>query len=560
MEKKEVAMTNQEELQYLLNQLGDFGKYQIFQHFLHCLIWLVSAVHMMGFVFVFPAMEHRCYLEGVDGNWSAISEIGNRIPITEEGKPISCEKFQQLPNESNVTRSCGEDGFVYNSSYYEASRVIEWDMVCENEWMRAMLHSIFIFGSLLGSFAGGALADKIGRKPVICFSGIVQFFWGIGVVFLDNFYVVAVSMLMYGLFGSGTANGPAVALTMEIVGSSKRTLCGTMISFSFGLGAVLVPIWAYYFSGDARILQLIYVSHSLLLFANWWLVDESICWLWSQGKKDEAMVLLGKAAKMNGVDLSYPEGLRRPSTLSKRRSTLAEVLLKRRNRPDAVSFLDLFRTPEIRKRLLVSLYLWLAGGMIYYGLSFNSVSLFGNPYLIFILVCVAEFPSHPITIWLSPRIGYKPMVLVNLLIPSVASVVLAFLPKNAITTGAAMLAKICSTIVMNVINAYSSELFPTVLRNTALGICLVGSRFGATVIPAINLLSSYAESLPGLVHGMSGIIGCVLVFLFLPETMNTQIPQTVKDVEEAAAKKKKEKEKEKDGNNYHNNPAFELCE
>jgi len=37
----------------------------------------------------------------------------------------------------------------------------------------------------------------------------------------------------------------------------------------------------------------------------------------------------------------------------------------------------------------------------------------------------------------------------------------------------------------NIINSYTAELFPTTLRNSALGVCLMGSRLGAVVAPYI---------------------------------------------------------------------------
>ncbi|CAL8084066.1 unnamed protein product [Orchesella dallaii] len=541
-------MNSQEEFQFMVSQLGDFGKYQFRQHVLHCLMWLLSAIHMMGFVFVFPIMNHRCFIEGIDEkchvtNTTTLEVLENYIPKTEDGSLQSCFKFQTSDEGDNSSIiSCGPEGYVYTPGYFQSSRVTEWDMICDRDWMRALLQATFLFGSLIGALSGGILADRFGRKPIICFSGILQFFWGFGVVFSDNYYACAFCIFMYGFFGSGTGSCPAVTLTMELVGPSKRTMCGILISCCFGLGGVIVAAWAYFLPGNARMLQLIYVSHSLILFGNWWLVDESFNWLWTQGKKEDAILLLQKAAKTNGFELICPPGV----TTVKRRMTLADAIAKRQGNnkgfccsPKRSGLFALFRTGEMRKRILVSMFTFFAAGALYYGLSFNSINLFGNPYLIFIMTCVADFPAIPIVILLTPKTGYKPMLCLFLMLPGVTCIVLAFINKNIWSTVIATLAKVSATLIFKITNAYTAELFPTVVRNTALGLCVMSTRLGGTAIPEINLLERFSGKLPNLVFGVIGLVAAGLVLVCLPETMNRPIPQTIEDVEGEKKKKKK---------------------
>lgn len=54
-----------------------------------------------------------------------------------------------------------------------------------------------------------------------------------------------------------------------------------------------------------------------------------------------------------------------------------------------------------------------------------------------------------------------------------------------------MLSKVTATVCFNVINGYTAELFPTSLRNTAIGLCVMAARSGASIIPEINLLVEY---------------------------------------------------------------------
>ncbi|CAL8112136.1 unnamed protein product [Orchesella dallaii] len=541
-------MHSQDDLNYLAGQIGEFGKYQLFQHVLHCLVWLLAGVNVFSFVFVFPVIEHRCYVSEIDDEWSPNSELSTYIPTLEEEKLSSCEKYRN-PGTNNSTISCGEHGYmyIYNSSYYGSSRITELDMVCEREWMRTLLQSIFLFGALVGAAGGGALADKFGRKPVLFYSGVLSFFWGFGSTFLDNFYLCTFCMMMYGVFGAGAGSVPAVTLSMELVGPSIRSYCGAAITFAFACGGVIVVGLAYFISWNASLLQLIYVTLSLSLFGNWWLVDESICWLWEQRRYEEAIQLLEKAAKINGIKLSFPEGFDQHSTVKSTQTEVQPQSQAKQQPANKASILDVFRTPEIRKRTLVMMCSWFAAAVLFFGLSFNSVNMFGNPYVVFLIVCVAEFPAHPISIFLMPKFGYKLMLVGNLLFSGTACVILAFLPSDIVSTTLAMVAKLSATMIYNIVNAYTSELFPTVIRNTTLGLCIMGARFGGCVIPLINMLTVFSGKLPEFIFGGTAIITSVAVLFFLPETMNKPIPQTIEDVENQRKQARKNDEVENGG-------------
>ena len=80
----------------------------------------------------------------------------------------------------------------------------------------------------------------------------------------------------------------------------------------------------------------------------------------------------------------------------------------------------------------------------------------------------------------------------------------------------------------NLLFIYTAELFPTVVRNAALGCTSQASQMGAIVAPLIVVLG---EQVPFAVFGVSGIIGGLLVF-YLPETMNKPLYDTMAGLEE----------------------------
>lgn len=77
---------------------------------------------------------------------------------------------------------------------------------------------------------------------------------------------------------------------------------------------------------------------------------------------------------------------------------------------------------------------------------------------------------------------------------------------------------------------YTSELFPTVLRNNAMGFCSMICRIGTMLAPLLALLAVYSDIIAPLLFGSVSLIAAVAV-LFLPETKNKQLPQSVESSE-----------------------------
>ena len=90
-------------------------------------------------------------------------------------------------------------------------------------------------------------------------------------------------------------------------------------------------------------------------------------WLLTQGRLSEAETIVRKIAAFNGrtlppdFKLSKPGGEKAKSDPDKR--VAGEGML---------GFLDLFKTPNMRKKTLIIYYLWFASTFVYYGLTLNS--------------------------------------------------------------------------------------------------------------------------------------------------------------------------------------------
>lgn len=78
-------------------------------------------------------------------------------------------------------------------------------------------------------------------------------------------------------------------------------------------------------------------------------------------------------------------------------------------------------------------------------------------------------------------------------------------------------------------NLYAVELFPTVVRGTAIGICGFFARVGSLLSPQLMTLAEvYAPWVPMVIIG-GALFMAGLSLIMLPETKTIQIPNTVDD-------------------------------
>lgn len=463
---------------HLIDCLGSFGRFQLFQFSLLCLPTMFVAMHVMSWTFISVQSEMVCTGNGTD---------------------------------SGVERNCTTNG-------YSASD--RWDMSGENSWIKASVQSLYFLGQMTGSFLCGIWADKIGRKKVFFLSILIQTTCGLLLIVAPWWWLYAIlkagtGFAQPGIFGVG------IVLGMELVGSQYRSLGAVALNVLYAAGQVVLVGLAYFIK-DYRLLHAAIAVPSLLFLSYWWIIRESPRWLVSKERYDEADHILSSAARMNKTNI--------PSQWWEQ--------LERAPNAKNTSFgvTDLVRTPQMRKRTLTCFFMWPVGTMMYYGLTMKSDIGGGSLYLNFLFSAIMEIPSLLIVFLLIDRIGRKPLVSGGLLIAGIALVINWIIGDNlsyTCTLIQMMVTKGSVTVAYTAMYTYTSELFPTVIRNTAVGCCSTVARIGAisSSYIAFYLVESYGKLTMVIPFSIFAICAAVLSFVFLPETMNKDMPESISEVE-----------------------------
>uniref|UniRef100_A0A8C9NNY5 Solute carrier family 22 member 7 n=1 Tax=Serinus canaria TaxID=9135 RepID=A0A8C9NNY5_SERCA len=283
---------------------------------------------------------------------------------------------------------------------------------------------------------------------------------------------------------------------MEWVDVQHRTFTGILISLFWSIGNMLLALAAYLVREWHWLLVAVTAPCLLSIVCLWW-VPESARWLIAKGKVKQAHRHLLRCARMNGrKDFAVsPEG-KVPSLL--------------------------FRTPVLRKISLCSGVVWFGAAFSYYGLSMNLTGFGLSTYLSQFVFGVIEIPAKMAMYVLVNRIGRRQSQAWTLIL----SGVYGFQSLSVV----AILGKGFSEAAFTTVFLYTSELYPTILRQNGMGYNSFLARLGGALAPLVFLLDEVWRSLPQVTYCGVAVCSGAAAFL-LPETLNARLPEGIEDVE-----------------------------
>ena len=344
-----------------------------------------------------------------------------------------------------------------------------------------------------------------------------------GILIFNSFSALATSYRLYlafkfcvGFFCAGAILAMFV-LGNELVGPSKRGVVGVSMQASFAVGIVLFSLLGYQVRQWRKLTLIISLlgSPALTLF---WLLPESPRWLLGRGRAQEAAAVLEQIARGNGT--AMPEKLR------------AE-LEWRGGAGDAgrtgprESLLALFSHPHLALLTTIQIFSWFVNSAAYYGLTLAAGSAGGGLYTATALSGAVEIPAYLLTNFLLDYLGRRRTLCLFMLVGGVACLAIQLL--SSLAQSAALLGKLCLAASFAVVYVHSGEIFPTSIRNSAMGLVSVAARLGGILAPFIVALGDSVPDRQFIVFGVLSLAAS-LCNLMLPETLGAALPETVAEI------------------------------
>ncbi|XP_033496390.2 organic cation/carnitine transporter 2-like isoform X1 [Epinephelus lanceolatus] len=516
--------------------LGQWGRFQQIVFFLLCASIMPNGFGALSVVFLTAVPSHHCLVPEVNLTQDWRNAIIPREVVNGKQELSRCSRYRLdvvrnlsaqgfIPgrdvNLTDLEQEGCVDGWSYSKDIYESTIVTEFDLVCGDQWKQPFTTTIFYLGFLAGSFFSGQLSDRFGRKPVLFITMALQTIFTFSEMFSPSWTVFSILIFFNGL-GHNSNYVSGFVLGAEILTGKVRVLFSTMgVCLGFAIGYMLLPLFAYFLKDWKSLLLGVSLS-GLLYIPFWWFIPESLRWLLSQGRVEEAEAIVRKAAKMNKVEA--------PQVIFEDYSAYADET--KTDPKNHHNIFDLLRTRNIRNMTLILCLVWVTINAGYYGLSLNTSRLHADPYISCFLSAAVEVPAY-VSSWLSLR--YLPRrlsVICTMLMAGMSLYFIQLVPQSLSELAVAleMLGKYSLTTGIALMYAYTAELYPTVLRNTATGTCTTVSRVGTCVVPFVLLLGDYFRYMPYIILGSLSVVSAFAT-LFLPESFGRPLPQTIQEMQ-----------------------------
>ncbi|KAG8014761.1 Solute carrier family 22 member 7 [Nibea albiflora] len=461
----------------VLDDINGFGRFQKMIIVINFIGRFTMPCHFLLNNFIAAVPSHRCDISSLDdgGVFSNLSEAEKLvvgIPFNEDGTPSSCQMFAEPQYH-----------LLFNSSAI-------------NEL-------------------------PFGRRIMLLVSYVSGMIFAVASAFSTSYIMFAVLRFFTGFCITGIVIVSTV-LSMEWVDIEHRKLVGVIDSLSWTFGNTAFAAIAYFVT-DWRWLIVTVTSPVILGIITWRWMPESARWLIANGKLERAQMYLKRCAKMNQTEELI-------ATL--KTETLATIVVTEK-RDRTYSYLDLIRTPKMRRLALRTGILWFCIATTFYGISFNVTGFGLNIYLTQFTYAVIELPAKVSVYFLLDKIGRRSTEVGALLMALVCLGINIVVPKDmsVARTVVAVVGKGFSSASFATIILYSSELYPTVVRQNGMGYNSFMARFGVAVAPLILLLDEVWKELPQVVLCCTAALGAI-VARTLSETRNRCLPETIEDIEQ----------------------------
>ena len=418
--------------------------------------------------------------------------------------------------------------FEHDRSFHKRTLVNTFDLVCDKAWYPSFAQSVHQMGYAVSGVVLGIISDARGRFFAAKIAIALEIVAGFGQAFAPTIYLYWVARFFVGIASYGRfLNG--YILISEWVGPKLR---GKVAASVYDLGWIVggfILLGAFYFYPDYVVIEATARTVEIFLFIGYiFVVKESPRWLLTHGKWDEATKLL-KSAALEAGKFKEDEIDRRIEALKE--YTLKEQEKAKKEQKDKASVFDIWRDPKLLKISVILYFSWFSMAFISHASGLNVGQLGANVYALGLFGKGTAIPNMIFMYWLIGRFERKTLGRTGLFVMAFslfAQTLCSFSPSLLIPL--ILIGRVYSSarnISFSTLYMTSTEFFPTNMRQTSLGICSVFGRMGSIVAPFIKELT-IATSLwvPFTIFtGLTIITG--IFWLFLPETMDIQLPDNV---------------------------------
>jgi putative MFS transporter len=334
--------------------------------------------------------------------------------------------------------------------------------------------TFFFIGMLVGAFVFGRLADRIGRRPVLMATVVIDACFGVASAFAPDFTWLLVLRFVTGIGVGGTL---PVDYTMmaEFLPSDRRGRWLVLLESFWAVGTLLLAVLALAalrWGTDAwRVIFFVTGLPALVGVVLRLYVPESPMYLNRSGRPEQARAVLERVARVNGRKVTIP-ALHPEIPVKQSLSALFSGTLRRRS-------VSLFVAWALISIAYYGVFVYLPVKLSAQGFGFMR----GQEFLI--VLALVQLPGFALSAYGVERWGRKPTLVGFLLLSAAGCMLYSLGSATPVVVGSTLLMSFALLGTWGALYAFTPEVYPTDLRASGMGMAGAVARFGGLFAPAI---------------------------------------------------------------------------
>ena len=277
-------------------------------------------------------------------------------------------------------------------------------------------------GSIFGTIVFSYMSDRVGRRITliaILYTYLVSAV--ISPILTKNLYVFMAARFVSSMITPCVFQVPFI-MVIEMVGTEHRAWVNVLTALPWAIGSSFLPLLVYMTKTWVWLNVMIVVPTVGLLFLAY-NENESVRWLITQERYDEAAQVLVHMAKANGKPVESKEAL-------------IEDLMKigksfDGDQNEKAGVKAFFTFPKLRMNFILLAFGWIGISFAFYGINLSSINMEGNKLWNFFLVSIIELPADFLFyFFIQSPLGRRWSMTINLIVTTVFMIAPAFYPVS----------------------------------------------------------------------------------------------------------------------------------
>lgn len=525
--------------------VGEFGWYQFSLAVITFIRYVCVALMTNAGPLFAPSVQFWCKLpDELDNNqtWNDLIMKPNNISRTD-----FLENKCEINFRNGSSFECSQ--YIYNTTELGITLTDSFNLVCQRDPLRSVFQSIVSVGVVIASVVWGSFSDKHGRSFTIQVSFIGALLSGTISYFANSMLLFTISRSFCSFCELGLVVS-LITIIVELSGNKYRGAVCIIVYTGWALGVAIMPWIAEYFR-DYRDAMLFTIFLNLATLPWLLTVKESVRWSLVNGKIAEASEEIKRISKWNlkgdkesliEVDEKFDQFKVKYIRMTEKRKALDEMKEKKKKNLCYKIFISMFGGLSKIDQLIHSKEVTTTLALIWTTFNCELLYMFtilinndiGDKFLNYLIGLIMEILATVISILMISKLTRRSSLVSTLIAISVLCLALSLTHDDLIaTTWFLNLTKLAISTLSSIIMVVTTEIFPTNLRQTGIGVAATLGSLGAVVAPFVRteLADQIGMSKVLLIFVILPLTAAIIVPFFLRETSGLDLPDDIDDLD-----------------------------